>query len=209
MLLQWCALQVESVRGGGCVGNTLCTCPTLCHAPQCEVFVLTLCSFHPPATRPQASSNAAGNVAAVRALAEHPSFNKANPNSCYSLYLAFARSPANFHAGGWVGGPACLGLEGGRLRVVGWCAFLLLQPLAGLPCQRPHRWVQAIALGGCLWVAALASTDPIHPRAWTTIHPTASAPQHKFTLQPMAAGTSSWVASMPGPPSPLRLCPLT
>jgi aminopeptidase N len=43
-------------------------------------------------------SNTPGNVAAVSALVEHPSFNISNPNNCYSLFLAFARSPVNFHA---------------------------------------------------------------------------------------------------------------
>lgn len=46
----------------------------------------------------QSGSNAAGNVAAVRALVDHPSFNIANPNNCYSLFLGFARSAVNFHA---------------------------------------------------------------------------------------------------------------
>jgi hypothetical protein len=47
----------------------------------------------------QAMSNAPGNVAAVRALIDHPAFNITNPNNCYSLFLAFARSPVNMHAG--------------------------------------------------------------------------------------------------------------
>lgn len=46
----------------------------------------------------QASSNLPGNVAAVKALAQHPAFNITNPNNCYSLFLGFARSPVNFHA---------------------------------------------------------------------------------------------------------------
>ncbi|KAI7843850.1 hypothetical protein COHA_002401 [Chlorella ohadii] len=46
----------------------------------------------------QAGSNAQGNLAAVKALVEHPSFHITNPNSCYSLFLGFARSPVNFHA---------------------------------------------------------------------------------------------------------------
>lgn len=46
----------------------------------------------------QAGSNAPGNVSAVRALVDHPAFNISNPNNCYSLFLAFARSPVNFHA---------------------------------------------------------------------------------------------------------------
>ena len=45
----------------------------------------------------QAGSNAPGNVSAVRALVDHPAFNITNPNNCYSLFLAFARSPVNFH----------------------------------------------------------------------------------------------------------------
>lgn len=50
-------------------------------------------------TAPQAMSNAPGNVAALRALVEHPAFTISNPNNCYSLFLAFAHSPINFHAG--------------------------------------------------------------------------------------------------------------
>ncbi|PRW56145.1 puromycin-sensitive aminopeptidase isoform X1 isoform A [Chlorella sorokiniana] len=46
----------------------------------------------------QAGSNAPGNLAAVKALVDHPSFHITNPNSCYSLFLGFARSPVNFHA---------------------------------------------------------------------------------------------------------------
>lgn len=46
----------------------------------------------------QAMSNRAGNLAEVRALVEHPAFVISNPNSCYSLLLAFARSAVNFHA---------------------------------------------------------------------------------------------------------------
>ncbi|KAL4441019.1 hypothetical protein ABPG77_010450 [Micractinium sp. CCAP 211/92] len=46
----------------------------------------------------QASSNVPGNVAHVKALMSHPAFNINNPNSCYSLFLGFARSPVNFHA---------------------------------------------------------------------------------------------------------------
>lgn len=46
----------------------------------------------------QSGSNAEGNVAAVRELVDHPAFNINNPNNCYSLFLAFARSPVNFHA---------------------------------------------------------------------------------------------------------------
>lgn len=47
----------------------------------------------------QASSNVPGNAAHVKALMSHASFNISNPNSCYSLFLGFARSPVNFHAG--------------------------------------------------------------------------------------------------------------
>ena len=46
----------------------------------------------------QAASNAEGNVANVRALTQHPAFSITNPNCCYSLILAFARSAVNFHA---------------------------------------------------------------------------------------------------------------
>ena len=46
----------------------------------------------------QAGCDAPGNVAAARALADHPAFSPTNPNCCYSLYLAFQRSAVNFHA---------------------------------------------------------------------------------------------------------------
>lgn len=46
----------------------------------------------------QAASNLPGNVGEVRELVSHPAFNITNPNNCYSLFLAFARSPVNFHA---------------------------------------------------------------------------------------------------------------
>lgn len=46
----------------------------------------------------QAASNRDGNLAEVKALVEHPAFEMKNPNCCYSLILAFARSAVNFHA---------------------------------------------------------------------------------------------------------------
>lgn len=46
----------------------------------------------------QAGSNLPGNLKAVQALEKHPAFNIKNPNNCYSMYLAFARTPVNFHA---------------------------------------------------------------------------------------------------------------
>lgn len=46
----------------------------------------------------QAGADVPANLGAVRALAEHPAFSVTNPNCCYSLYLAFQRSPVNFHA---------------------------------------------------------------------------------------------------------------
>lgn len=46
----------------------------------------------------KSESNEPGNLATVEALVEHPAFNITNPNNCYSLFLAFARSPVNFHA---------------------------------------------------------------------------------------------------------------
>ena len=46
----------------------------------------------------QAGCDAPGNVASARSLADHPAFAITNPNCCYSLYLAFQRSPVNFHA---------------------------------------------------------------------------------------------------------------
>ncbi len=46
-----------------------------------------------------AGSDAPGNLAAVAALADgHEAVNLKNPNTCYSLFGGFARSPANFHA---------------------------------------------------------------------------------------------------------------
>lgn len=47
----------------------------------------------------QAASNLPGNTAAVRTLMQHEAVKLSNPNTCYSLFLAFARSPVNFHAG--------------------------------------------------------------------------------------------------------------
>ena len=46
----------------------------------------------------QAGADMPDNLGAVKALAEHPAFAVTNPNCCYSLYLAFQRSPLNFHA---------------------------------------------------------------------------------------------------------------
>jgi len=46
----------------------------------------------------QAESNQPSNLATVQGLVEHPAFNINNPNNCYSLFLAFARSAMNFHA---------------------------------------------------------------------------------------------------------------
>lgn len=46
----------------------------------------------------QAISNVPGNVEAVKKLLEHPAVHLTNPNTCYSLFLGFTRSPVNFHA---------------------------------------------------------------------------------------------------------------
>lgn len=46
----------------------------------------------------QSGSGSPGNVEAVRKLLDHPAFALTNPNSCYSLFLGFARSAPNFHA---------------------------------------------------------------------------------------------------------------
>ena len=46
----------------------------------------------------QAGSDVPSNLDAVRALADHPAFSVTNPNCCYSVFLAFQRSPVNFHA---------------------------------------------------------------------------------------------------------------
>ena len=45
-----------------------------------------------------AGSNTTGNLPSVKELLSHPAFNINNPNSCYSLFLGFTRSPVNFHA---------------------------------------------------------------------------------------------------------------
>ena len=45
----------------------------------------------------QAGSNIEGNVAAVKALMEHPAFDIKNPNKVYSLVGGFTRSMVNFH----------------------------------------------------------------------------------------------------------------
>jgi aminopeptidase N len=62
----------------------------------------------------QAQSNVSHNVTAVRAVMNSPQFQLTNPNSCYHLFLAFARSAVNFHA---ADGSVCSG--GGVLRVGG------------------------------------------------------------------------------------------
>lgn len=46
----------------------------------------------------QAGSNLEGNLKNVEKLVSHPAFSITNPNACYSLFLAFLRSPVNFHA---------------------------------------------------------------------------------------------------------------
>ncbi|GBF99642.1 peptidase M1 family [Raphidocelis subcapitata] len=46
----------------------------------------------------QAGSGAPGNLSAVRSLLQHPAFAITNPNSCYSLFLGFARAAPNFHS---------------------------------------------------------------------------------------------------------------
>jgi aminopeptidase N len=46
----------------------------------------------------QAACNREGNLSNVKALVKHPAFQIKNPNCCYSLILAFARSAVNFHA---------------------------------------------------------------------------------------------------------------
>ena len=51
-----------------------------------------------PGPPTQAGSGAPGNLAAVRSLLKHPAFAITNPNSCYSLFLGFARAAPNFHA---------------------------------------------------------------------------------------------------------------
>lgn len=46
----------------------------------------------------QTGSNITGNLKNVQQLLEHPAVNINNPNTCYSTFLGFARSPVNFHA---------------------------------------------------------------------------------------------------------------
>ena len=62
-------------------------------------------------------SNVPGNVKTVQALVDDASkFTITNPNNCYSLFLAFARSAVNFHAEDGSGyafmGDACLRVDG-------------------------------------------------------------------------------------------------
>lgn len=64
-----------------------------------------------------AVSNVPGNVKTVQALVDDASkFTISNPNNCYSLFLAFARSAVNFHAEDGSGyvfmGDACLRVDG-------------------------------------------------------------------------------------------------
>ena len=46
----------------------------------------------------QTGSNVEGNLQNVQQLLKHPAVNITNPNTCYSVFLGFARSPVNFHA---------------------------------------------------------------------------------------------------------------
>ena len=46
----------------------------------------------------QTGSNVNGNLQNVQQLLKHPAVNITNPNTCYSVFLGFARSPVNFHA---------------------------------------------------------------------------------------------------------------
>ncbi len=46
----------------------------------------------------QTASNVKGNLHNVQQLLKHPAVNITNPNTCYSVFLGFARSPVNFHA---------------------------------------------------------------------------------------------------------------
>lgn len=46
----------------------------------------------------QTGSNISGNLQNVQQLLKHPAVNITNPNTCYSVFLGFARSPVNFHA---------------------------------------------------------------------------------------------------------------
>jgi len=46
----------------------------------------------------QTASNVKSNLQNVQQLLKHPAVNITNPNTCYSVFLGFARSPVNFHA---------------------------------------------------------------------------------------------------------------
>lgn len=46
----------------------------------------------------QTGSNISSNLQNVQQLLKHPAVNITNPNTCYSVFLGFARSPVNFHA---------------------------------------------------------------------------------------------------------------
>lgn len=46
----------------------------------------------------QTGSNVSSNLQNVQKLLKHPAVNITNPNTCYSVFLGFVRSPVNFHA---------------------------------------------------------------------------------------------------------------
>ena len=46
----------------------------------------------------QTGSNIRGNLRNVQQLLKHPAVNITNPNTCYSVFLGFVRSPVNFHS---------------------------------------------------------------------------------------------------------------
>lgn len=140
----------------------------------------------------QAGSNAPGNVAAVRALEGHPAFHNTNPNSCYSLYLGFARSPVNFHAGGWAGSCGVVLARGAAAR----SARAVRAPLR-LTHQRGRAPMADSP--GCRSSPAHRSPSPSTRRpTLCSTRPTTSPPL--ATPQPTAAATPSW---------PTRCWPLT
>jgi aminopeptidase N len=104
-MLKWLAVQVHTARlyaWASCLG---CLrggrSPGSLRAVRLETAALSRPDTphpHHPARAPQAGSGAPGNLAAVKQLLDHPAFAITNPNSCYSLFLGFARSAPNFHA---------------------------------------------------------------------------------------------------------------
>jgi len=78
---------------GGCDKTGSCTVPLQEFYEANKEKPLTLLKW----LNTQAGCSMPGNLSTVRSLMDHPAFQITNPNSCYSLFLGFARS-INFHA---------------------------------------------------------------------------------------------------------------